>query len=110
MLAWLSQWLPDWAASFLISLIAAFWGVAMRLAHTAKLSGTRPSWGQFLLEVPTLFGMAIIAGPVGRWLNTSYGVDLEITFALCVAFGYLGANLINRVAALLERKNGKTDA
>lgn len=106
MLAWLSQFVPEWLANFVISLMAAFWGVAMRLGHKAARNKTWVEWRQFVLEVPTLFGMAIIAGPVGRWLHSAYAVDLEVTYALCVCFGYLGANLIARAAAWLEKWSG----
>ena len=103
MLAWLSQYVPDWLASFVLSLLAVLWGVLMRLGHAAARRKEWVTWRQFILEVPTLFGMALIAGPIGRYLSSTYAVDIEIVFALCVCFGYLGANLIQRAARWLER-------
>ena len=105
MVQWLTQFMPEWLAQFFLSIFAATVGVAMRLGHVAARSKAWVTWRQFILEVPTIFGMSIIAGPLGSWLNVAYNVDREVIYALCVVFGYLGANLINRFAAWLERRS-----
>jgi hypothetical protein len=66
--------------------------------------GEKVQWRDYILEIPTMMGMAIIAGPIGRYLNTVYGVDIEVTFALTYVFGYIGARLIDRIVAILEKK------
>lgn len=104
MLQWLSAYVPDWVAAFLISLLAAFWGVATRLNHAARRAGEKVKWRDYVLEIPTMVGMAIIAGPIGKYLNVHYGVDIEVVFALTYVFGYIGARLIDRVVAVLEKK------
>ena len=109
MLEWLSQYVPGWLASFIISTIAALWGVLMRLGHQASRSNTWVNWRQVILEIPTVFGMAIIAGPVGRYLIANYKLEFEIIFALCVVFGYLGGNAIQRIAKMLEDRYGRTE-
>lgn len=103
MVEWLSTWIPSWLAVFVVSSIASFWGVATRLNHAARRDGQRVQWRDYVFEIPTMMGMAIIAGPIGRYLSSNYGVDVEIMFALCYLFGYVGARMFDRVVALMDK-------
>lgn len=107
MLQWLAQFVPDWVANFALSLLAVLWGTLMRLGHVATKRGERITLRKIALEVPTLFSMAIIAGPGGVYLRDTYHVDESATYALCVFLGYLGANILDRVAAYWEKKDEK---
>lgn len=107
MLGWLSQYMPEWFANFLISLLAATTGVGMRIGQLVAHNKVVFSWSLFVWEIPTVFGMAITAGPVGIWLNKEYGVDLSATYALCVFFSVLGVRVFDRVALWLEKLNAK---
>lgn len=109
MLSWLAQYVPEWAANFLLSLLAVLWGVLMRLGHVARQNKTTVTWRDLILEVPTLFCMAIIVGPLGSYIKATYGVDESVNYALCVFFGYLGARLLDRVASYWEKRNDSED-
>lgn len=109
MLGWLSQYVPEWFANFLISLLSALVGTAMRLGQLIAHKKVDPSWKLLLWEIPTIFGMAIVAGPVGIWLRKVYDVDESATYALCVCFSVLGVRIFDRLASFMERFNAKDD-
>lgn len=92
-----------------MSLIAVSWGVLMRLGHLAAKQGRKVTLRTLVLEVPTLFSMAIIAGPGGIYLRDTYHVDESATYALCVFLGYLGANILDRIAAYWESRDEKEE-
>ena len=81
----------------------------MRLTQLARHGRIQLGWKVVLLEIPTVFGMAIVAGPLGIFLRREYNVDESATYGLCVAFAYLGVRLFDRLARLLEKRDAESD-
>ena len=105
MLHWLSQYMPDWFANFLISVVAASWGAGMRIAPLIAKGRLTLNLPVIVTEICTVFGMAIVAGPLGIYLKDAYHVDESATYALCVCFAYLGARVFDRISDWLEKNN-----
>lgn len=88
------------------SFITAAIGVMMRHGHQAA-QGIPWSWNRIFLDAPTVLLMGITGGALGQYLEGHYGFPEVISWALAGNFGYIGPQLVDRVASYLEKKGGE---
>lgn len=91
------------------SLASVTLGVLIRYSHKARRTGTKIDWKRLRYEVPTILGLAIIAGPLSEYVRASFGVNQGVTAATCICCGYLGTRVLDIVGSWLEKPGDKDD-
>lgn len=99
-----SDWLATVIAA-LISLGSAGLGVLIRYAHIAQRS--KVDWSKLKYEVPTVFGMAVIAVPLSEYVTQTFNISHGVVSAVCIFLGYLGPSAFGLIGNWLTK--GKSD-
>jgi hypothetical protein len=102
--------LMDQLINFMLSLFAATVGTAIRLAKTAAANETNFPWRRLKWEAPTIFGVVFVAVPTARYLESHYGIDTSVVYAVCVLMGYLGTKVLDAITAFAEVRARVKDA